>query len=450
MGRYFGTDGIRDRADGAKLAPQFVRRVGSALGRYLAERGERRIPVVALGRDPRPSGARILQDLHAGLSRHTEAVYDLGMVPTPAVSRAVLRLEANLGIVITASHNPASDNGIKLFGADGAKLSEAEEAEIEAHIESEPELPADAVPAAPLHTFNALGHYVGWASALLHQGSFAGMRAVIDTANGGMREAAPRILQHLGLEFTQIGDACDGAQINSGVGSEHPESLVEAMRRTGTPLGLAFDGDGDRLVVVGSDGQPVAGEALLALLAVDRAAHDRLPGQQMVTTIHSNLGLDHFLKQHGITTHRSAVGDRAVAALMRETGASFGGESSGHLVIADRAPTGDGLLSAIEVLHFLQRAGRPIEELAAQVGLFPQATENIPAPVKPPLEDLPQLAQVQQKWETQLGDQGRLLLRYSGTEPRLRLLVEAPDLPTAQTCCQELAAAATADLEAAQ
>lgn len=424
--RYFGTDGIRDAVDGALLQPDFVRRVGAALGAWLRERQPEGEVIAILGRDTRASGPQLAQWLQEGAAAHRVSWRDTGVVPTPAVALAVREAAAPLGVMLTASHNPASDNGIKLFGPGGLKWTEAMETALEAGID------AAAAPASPgaadVTPFpEARARYLELVQREAPAGSLEGWKLVVDTANGATHGVTPEVLRAAGATVTVLGDAPDGQNINAGVGSEHPEGLAAAVKQSGARLGLAHDGDGDRLVVVDDQGALLDGDQLLGLLALSLHERRQLAQNTLVVTVTSNAGLAASLESSGIDVERVAVGDRHVLHRLLADGLSFGGESSGHMIFTDLLPAGDGLLAALQLLQALQSSQEPLSRLRAAIRLFPQGKRNLRVREKIPLETLPGLDAEVREIEDRLAPHGRLLLRYSGTEPKIRLLVESPE-----------------------
>ena len=446
MAEYFGTDGIRGTFGDARINPDFAWRLGSALGRYLAREKTDRPLSAVLGRDTRLSGPALCRALVQGLNRQGVDVHDAGIVPTPAVARAVLQQGADIGIAVTASHNPAADNGIKLFDARGCKYSEASESAIEALLDAEPPAPAERPPprACPL---NAAADYVDDIRPLMNQNGLSGWKIVLDLAHGATCKTTPAAFRHWGAELHLIGDTPDGEKINDGVGSEHPGQLGAKVRQLAANIGIAHDGDGDRLVVCDERGVPLEGEVLLGLFGIDALKRGALRENTLVTTVHSNLGLDRALRRAGGRVERVGVGDRNVAERMREIAANLGGESSGHIIFADFASTGDGLLAAVKLIDLVGKTGKPLSELRKEVTLYPQQTRNLPVKSKRPLDQLATLNEAIGTAGAALGDEGRVLVRYSGTEPKLRLLVEGPDGRRIAGHMQALVSAAREDLE---
>jgi phosphoglucosamine mutase len=443
---YFGTDGIRGTWNDAVINEAFARRFGAALAAFLKARIPDRPAAVYIGRDTRGSGEVLSQAILDGLSTAGAFVCDLGIIPTPAVALVTSHQSADLGIMVTASHNPASDNGYKVFGPGGLKLTKEDEAEIEGFIEQISV--ADLPKAEPCgHCFDGLAYYITYMRSMLDEDCLAGQRIVIDLANGATTATAPEVFCRWGGQIHFLGNQPNGDNINAGVGSEHPEKLGQAVREQGAVLGIAFDGDGDRVVIVDADGKAVPGEAILALLAREEAACQQLASNLLVTTIHSNGGLDRAVEQFGGRTERTDVGDRNVLYRMRELGASMGGESSGHIIFCDLIPSGDGLLSAIKFLALFLKHKCSVAELAAGIKLFPQAEGTLRVSKKLPLESLPNFSAASRAVESRLsGGKGRILVRYSGTEPKLRFLVEAESPALAEQELSTLMAAAEMDL----
>lgn len=441
---YFGTDGVRGPYGGPVINETFVARIGEAAARWLESRGIESGKVL-IGRDTRQSGASLLQAVSAGLRRGGAQPYTLGIVPTPAVSRAVREDGAAMGVVITASHNPASDNGVKFFGSDGAKLTDDDEARIEALLgnpiafspKDSEEIPGEAV----------LERYTRAAISMLPGGSLAGWRIVADTANGATCASSPTVLWSLGAEVIGIGDSPDGLNINDGVGSEHPERLAQRVLSTQARLGIAHDGDGDRCVLCDELGGVLDGDEILAILATHALSQGALAKGTLVVTVQSNLGLDAAVEAAGGRVVRTAVGDRYVAERMRAEGARLGGESSGHIVCSDFSPTGDGLAAALRVISVMRDTGKPLSELRKVMVKFPQRSRALVVREKRRIELLPALGAAIAALEAELGSRGRVLVRYSGTEPKLRLLVEGPSDAVVDAGLKRLCAAAAEGLE---
>ncbi len=426
MGVYFGTDGIRGPATGPLLQAEFLRRIAAGVTCYFGNKAVGKPLHIVIGRDTRGSGERIMKTLGSELSRLGAHVFDGGVAPTPAIAKAVIDLSCDLGVVITASHNPASDNGIKFFGPGGRKLSEATEAGLEKAIDDLHEL-AESDAQAHIFPYQAAEHYLPYVRSLIHAGDLEGWKIVVDAANGATAGTTPQVLRELGAEVITLGTQPDGTNINAGVGSEYPEQIGRKVRETGAALGIAHDGDGDRLVLVDETGGVVDGDALMGFLAVFFLKRGSLKGETLVTTVMSNLGLDEAVEKAGGRVIRTAVGDRHVSEAMEKFNLAFGGESSGHLIFREWLPTGDGLIAATQVLRAMRMTGKSLSELAASIPLYPQQLVNLRVREKPPLDTVNGLQEAVAEVERSLCGKGRILLRYSGTEPKIRILVEARD-----------------------
>jgi phosphoglucosamine mutase len=446
---HFGTDGVRGTWGGPVVNPAFFTRLGGAAGRWLAARG-RAGGDVLIACDTRASGPALAQALAAGLQSAGARPVELGLLPTPAVSRAVRSRGAALGAVITASHNPAADNGVKFFGPAGDKLLDGEEQEIEGLLP--PAVPAPggsdsfgSSPARPGPT--ALEEYIAASAAILPPGALRNRRIALDTANGATCVSSPEALRRLGADLVSLGDRPDGNNINAGVGSEHPAALTALVRSSDAWFGLAHDGDGDRCVLCDERGDVLDGDELLTILATDALALGTLAERTLVVTVQSNLGVDAAVEAAGGRVVRTPVGDRYVAERMRAEGAVLGGESSGHIVCFEFGPTGDGLAAALRVAGVMARTGRPLSELRRALRRFPQAGTALVVRERRPLESLIGLPAAIREVERGLGSRGRVLVRYSGTEAKLRLLVEGPDEAVVEAGLASLVAAARAELE---
>jgi len=470
--RYFGTDGVRGPVGGALVNPLFFARLSAAAVEWAKRIGKCEPPNprqstasptqsshplrVLIGRDTRASGVDLERGVVAGVRALGGDPVLLGVLPTPAVARAVKTTGAVLGVVITASHNPAHDNGIKFFTASGTKLTDADEAEIEGRLpDAVPMLEAAQV-AETENDASALSDYVEGHTQLLPPQSLAGWRIAVDTANGATVGATPPALRALGAEVVGLGDAPDGHNINAGIGSEHPERLAAMVREFGARLGVVHDGDGDRCILVDESGAVLDGDEILTILALDALQRDALAQRTLVVTVQSNLGVDVAIAREGGRVLRTSVGDRYVSERMRAEGAMLGGESSGHIICADVSPTGDGLVTALRVIDVMCRTGQPLSELRKALKKFPQKTSTIPVCERRDLAQCPQLQAAILKWEEQFASTGgkegecssavgRVMVRYSGTELKLRFLVEAADEATATEALRELETAASVD-----
>ena len=438
---HFGTDGVRGLYGSPSMNEEFAWRLGVAAARWLAAGGVAHGKVL-IGRDTRTSGVSLTQALADGLAHGGCEPWSLEIVPTPAVSRAVRVRGAALGVVVTASHNPATDNGIKFFAGNGCKLTDAEEAAIEALL---PERRTD-TRVAPLPVLDGSSDYL-YAMNGVMAGSLAGWKIVLDTANGATVHTSNRVLQDLGAEVIPVGADPDGLNINLGVGSEHPEKMCSTVRLHSARLGIAHDGDGDRCIFCDERGEVLDGDEVLTILALHALKHDRLPNRTLVITVQSNLGVDAAVAAAGGRVVRTPVGDRYVTERMRAEGAQLGGESSGHIVCADVSPTGDGLVAALKVLDVMRVTGQPLSVLRRSLVKFPQRSVALKVRTKRPFETLTTLPQAIHALESELGASGRVLARYSGTESKLRLLVEGPTDAAVQAGINRLQDAARHDLD---
>lgn len=439
---YFGTDGVRGPYGGSVVNEDFAWRLGVAAARWLLENGTVRGARVLIGRDTRTSGASLAQALADGLAHGGCAPHTLDILPTPAVSRAVRERGAALGVVVTASHNPATDNGIKFFNAQGLKLTDEQEARLEALLPTH----RDDERRAPLPAVDGVSDYLSSTEKLLPS-RLAGWRIVLDTANGATVHTSGRVLRDFGAEVIALGAEPDGLNINDGVGSEHPEQLCAAVKQHGARLGIAHDGDGDRCVLCDEHGEVLDGDEILTILALHALQQRQLAQNLLVVTLQSNLGVEAAVEAAGGRVARTLIGDRYVTERMRAEGAMLGGESSGHIICAEVSPTGDGLVAALKVIGVMIATGRPLSALRRGLVKFPQLSLALKVRVKKPLETLPALAGAVHRLEAELGARGRVLVRYSGTESKLRLLVEGPTEAVVRQGLEHLQAAARAELE---
>jgi phosphoglucosamine mutase len=425
--KYFGTDGIRGTANVAPMTPEVALAVGMAAGLQFT-RGAHRHRVV-IGKDTRLSGYMLEPALTSGFISVGMDVVLVGPLPTPAVAMLTLSLRADLGVMISASHNPYEDNGIKLFGPDGFKLSDAVEGEIEARMDAgfagalAP--PADLGRAVRLD--DAVGRYIEYVKASFPRGlRLDGLRIVVDCANGAAYKVAPTVLHELGADVVPLGVHPDGFNINARSGSTHPAPMQEAVRREKADLGIALDGDADRLVMADEAGELVNGDQLMAVVARSWQAAGLLTGGAVVATVMSNLGLEEYLSGLDLRLVRTQVGDRYVVERMVADGFNLGGEQSGHIVLSDYATTGDGLLAALQVLAVLVEAGKPASEVLRPFTPCPQRLKSVAVGGGRPLDAAPVKKAIADA-EARLGKHGRLLIRESGTEPVVRVMAEGPD-----------------------
>ena len=428
MGRQlFGTDGVRGRANTHPMTAEMALRLGAAAGRYFRRDGKNGHRVV-IGKDTRLSGYMLENALTAGLTSTGMNVLLLGPVPTPAVGFLTRSMRADLGIMISASHNPAADNGIKFFGPDGFKLSDEAEAEIEAIVAGEIALAQPGNIGRARRIDDGRGRYVEYAKTTFPQGQrLDGLKVVIDCAHGAAYRAAPDVLWELGAEVIPLGVEPDGLNINDGVGSTHVAAAQAAVRAHGAHLGISLDGDADRVMIVDETGRVADGDQIMALLAGRWAAQGRLRGGALVATVMSNLGLERFMASRGLTLERTAVGDRYVVERMREGGFNLGGEQSGHIVMTDYATTGDGLIAGLQVLAAMAETGEAASRLVEQFAPVPQMLKNVryEAGADPLARD--GVRRVIAAAEARLAGTGRVLIRKSGTEPLIRVMAEAED-----------------------
>lgn len=425
--RYFGTDGIRGRANRFPMTPEVAMRVGMAVGMSF-QRGSHRHRVV-LGKDTRLSGYMIENAMVAGFCAAGMDVFLLGPIPTPGVAMLVRSLRADIGVMISASHNPFFDNGIKLFGPDGYKLSDEIEARIEKLLDRDVDIAlADAEQLGRAKRVDGVhDRYIEFAKRTLPRSmSLSGLRIVVDCANGAGYKVAPAALWELGAEVIAINDEPNGFNINEDCGSTHPLGLSKKVHEVRADIGIALDGDADRVVIVDETGTAVDGDQLMALIAESWHQNGRLAGGGVVATVMSNLGLERFLGDKGLSLHRTKVGDRYVVEHMRAHGFNVGGEQSGHVVLSDFSTTGDGLVSALQVLACIKRADRPVSEVCRKFEPVPQVLKNVRYGEGAPLESKMVKSAIEEA-RARLGQTGRLVIRPSGTEPLIRVMAEADD-----------------------
>ena len=435
--RLFGTDGVRgvagqhplDRATVARLGAAFIRAVKNADGRPAK---------VLVGRDTRGSGPWIEEALATGVSSEGARLVSAGVLPTPAVALLTASDEFDGGLVISASHNPYGDNGIKLFGADGQKAGDRVERQVERAVaDGSWAVPDGATGSIERRDFS--DDYVRHAAAVLPEPErLASLRVVIDCANGATCEVGPRVFRKLGLRLDVLSDAPDGRNINLRCGSTAPAALARVVQDLGDGIGVAFDGDGDRAILIDEDGAIVDGDATLLVCATHLKAAGRLPGNTIVTTVMSNMGLEVALRRHGISVVRCDVGDKFVSEEMKARGIALGGEQSGHVILADHGFTGDGLLTALSVLRAMADAGRRLADLVSEFEVYPQVLVNVRVREKLDIAEIAAVRDVVASVEGRLADSGRLVVRYSGTEPLLRVMIEGRDETQIQTWADEI------------
>jgi phosphoglucosamine mutase len=442
MGKLFGTDGIRGVANEYPLTAETVFAVGRAVALIFGDSASP--PRILIGKDTRQSGAMIENALASGICSVGADAWLAGILPTPAVAYLTASTDAAAGIVISASHNPFYDNGIKIFDPDGYKLDDRKQDEIE-HL----------VLKNPIDTSGNKSHYGRGKIETLKDASerylaflqktlpaasrFNGIKIALDCSNGATYAVAPKLFQELGAQVEAIHIRPDGKNINANCGSEHLASLIDAVLAQKADIGLAFDGDGDRLVAVDEKGQVISGDRTLAICARSLKRKGLLRNNLVVSTVMSNLGLRLALKEMGIHHLMSAVGDRYVLELMIANGAVIGGEDSGHMIFLDQHTTGDGLLTAIRLIQIMREDNRPLSELSRAMTVFPQVLLNIDVRKKPPIEDVPQIVAAIRSVEKRLGEKGRVLVRYSGTQPLCRVMVEGPEENETRRYCRQIA-----------
>ena len=435
--KLFGTDGIRGKAGVAPLEPATVARVGEALVRSLMDGASPHRFVI--GRDTRESGDWIEQELARGLTSGGATVVSAGVVPTPAIAYLARTEGFDAGLVISASHNAYEDNGIKVFGGSGVKLTEALEASVE-RLVADPSWSVGTAPGA-IDRRDLSGPYLAHLEQILDDaGSLAGVPIVVDCANGATAVMAPAFLSSLGFDVRPIGVSPDGRNINLDCGSTHLAGLAKEVVVTGAKLGIAFDGDGDRALFVDAAGKIVDGDAVLLIAALQMKKEGRLPGDVVVATVMSNLGLELALQERGISLVRTAVGDKYVMEEMVKRGYALGGEQSGHIIFADHLFTGDGLATALNVLRIMAQSGRDLADLAGELVTYPQVLVNVRVKQRSDYTQVPAVATIIERVERGLAGHGRLLIRYSGTEPLLRIMLEGKDQAEIRGWADDIAA----------
>ncbi len=446
MKKLFGTDGIRGEANVPPMTCRTALSVGRAVADYFAE--HHNCDKIILGKDTRISGDMLENAITAGVCEAGLEALNAGVVPTPAIAYLVRQSRSAAGIVISASHNPWYDNGIKVFNHEGRKLPESVESEIERlilQLEEQKEKGGRRQTGRARHLPESSGTYIDFlCNSVSDPGLLKGMSVVIDCANGAASGIAPHVFEKLGATLTVLNASPDGTNINKACGSEHTAGLVQVVKDAKATIGLAFDGDADRLIAVDESGRAVSGDQLIAICAAHYKKKHRLENNRVVTTVMSNIGLKRALERLDIIHEVSDVGDRYVMEKMVETGAMVGGENSGHMIFRDRHTTGDGILSALKILEVMQHQSASLSELAAVMEVFPQELMAVAVSRKPDLRSLPEVCRIISKVETRLGDQGRVLVRYSGTQPLCRVMVEGPDPRATVTYCREIADAVRA------
>jgi phosphoglucosamine mutase len=437
MGKLFGTDGIRGAANQYPMTPDMAVTIGKALAQYFEGRK------IVVGKDTRLSGDMFESALISGICSIGVRPYLSGVLPTPGIAFLARSLQAAAGIMISASHNPFFDNGIKVFRGDGFKLSDEEEAEIETLIFDQKTASIGTLgdETGTIHRIKGAGkRYINFLKNTLPPGfSLRGMNIALDCANGATHAVAPELFIDLGAEVEAMFIDPDGKNINEKCGSQYPESLAERVRETGADMGLAFDGDGDRLIAVDEKGTPLSGDQILAICAKNLKQNAKLSNDCVVSTVMSNLGLGLALKELGITHIIADVGDRYVMQQMLKTGAVLGGEDSGHVIFLAHHTTGDGMLTALKLIECMQAESRPLSELRKIMTIFPQILVNVKVKHKPDIERIPEIMAAIKSVKNKLDGKGRVLVRYSGTQPECRIMVEGPSESETRRLCRQIA-----------
>lgn len=446
--RYFGTDGIRGQANAAPMTVENAVQLGRAVALTFSTAGHR--ARILVGKDTRLSGYMLEAALMAGITSTGADVTMLGPLPTPGIAFLTTSMRADAGIVLSASHNPFQDNGLKVFGRDGYKLPDAIELQLEAMMDQ----PSDSLPLAKGAAIgrarrieDAGGRYITHLKTLLRpQFDLTGIRIAVDCANGAAYRVAPLLFAELGATVFPLGVSPNGLNINDRCGSLHPEGVAEKVLEVGADLGIALDGDADRIILVDNKGKVVDGDAVLGMCALEMKSRANLRHDTVVATVMSNMGLDRMLRDEGIRLERTAVGDRYVVQRMREGGFNFGGEQSGHLVFLDHSTTGDGLVAALQVINLILERQRPLADIARGFEPMPQILISKLVRARPPLETLPTVQRAIADAEKELGDGGRVLVRYSGTEYKVRVMVEGENPGRTQQLCEDIVEAFGVDV----
>lgn len=450
--KYFGTDGVRGLANEGTMSPEMAFRIGMAVT-YVARQRVQHRPRIVIGKDTRLSGYLFETALSAGVCAQGGKVLLSGPLPTPAVAHLTTSMRADVGVVISASHNPYQDNGIKLFGPDGFKLPDETEAELEALMDGmalESGRPTGTAVGSAERLDDAPGRYVAFVkNAFPKDRTLDGLKIVVDAAHGAAYRVAPLVFSELGAEVIKVGVTPDGANINAGVGALHPEAAAKQVLAHGADIGITLDGDADRLLVVDEKGNTVDGDQIMALCATRMIERGLLNQKTLVATVMSNLGLERAIERAGGKLLRVGVGDRYVVEALRRDDLTFGGEQSGHLIFLDYATTGDGLIAALKLLSLIQDEDRPLSELATEaMQRVPQVLVNERFESRMALTDMAETQRAIADVESTLGRDGRILVRWSGTEPKLRVMIEGPSEDQISTLANQVAAAARGDIEA--
>ncbi len=443
MARLFGTDGIRGKANTYPITCEIALKAGRAVGNFVKKQG---FDALVIGRDTRISGKMLEAAIAAGAASSGVDVLLAGVIPTPGVARLCACMEGvGAGVVISASHNPYFDNGIKIFGRGGVKLNDDEEIQMESQILDREGQEAGSLPVGTIRTIkdglSTYGDFLlsTFSGAKPEQNNRSELKLVIDASNGAASKIGPMVFDRLGFETVHIHNEPDGFNINENCGSQHTESLRDQVVKTGARIGLAFDGDADRLIAVDETGHEITGDQILAICAKYAKEKGRLKNNILVTTTMSNMGLGKALDSLGITHLKSDVGDRKVLEEMKRSGAVMGGEDSGHMIFLEDHTTGDGMLSALKLLEIMVETGQPLSQLASVMTVFPQVLINVEVdPSKPDFTGIPAISDAIARVEQALGEKGRVLVRYSGTQPMIRVMVEGPDPDQTRSLCETI------------
>lgn len=441
MGKLFGTDGIRGEANHYPMTPEIAFGVGRAIAHLFKKEGHR--AVIIIGKDTRLSGYMLESSLEAGITSMGGYSYLVGVMPTPAIAFVTQSMRADAGVVISASHNPFQDNGLKIFGGDGYKLSDAQEDVIEDLIlnnKLSDLLPTGQNIGKAFRLEGVNGRYIVFAKNTFPRHlSMEGMKIVLDTANGATYRVAPDTFTELGASVEVIHKTPNGVNINDKCGSQHTEVLREKVVESGAAIGLAFDGDGDRLIAIDEKGREITGDQIMVICANILKKEGQLKNDLLVTTVMSNLGLTVACKKYGFRHHASKVGDRYVLEDMKKLDGIIGGEEAGHMIFLDHHTTGDGIIAALQLVAAMVKEGKPLSELARMMDIFPQKLINVDVKSKPDIDKVPKLVDAIKQVEKELGDEGRVLVRYSGTQNMCRVMVEGPSDSVTEKYCRQLA-----------
>ena len=441
MGKLFGTDGIRGEANHYPMTPEIAFGVGRAIAHLFKKDGHR--AVIIIGKDTRLSGYMLESSLEAGITSMGGYSYLVGVMPTPAIAFVTQSMRADAGVVISASHNPFQDNGLKIFGGDGYKLSDDQEDVIEDLIlnnKLSELLPTGQDIGKAFRLEGVNGRYIVFAKNTFPRHlSMEGMKIVLDTANGATYRVAPDTFTELGASVEVIHKTPNGVNINDKCGSQHTEVLRKKVVESGAAIGLAFDGDGDRLIAIDEKGREITGDQIMVICANILKREGKLKNDLLVTTVMSNLGLTVACKKYGFRHHASKVGDRYVLEDMKKLDGIIGGEEAGHMIFLDHHTTGDGIIAALQLVAAMVKEGKPLSDLARMMDIFPQKLINIDVKSKPDIDKVPKLADAIQQVEKELGDEGRVLVRYSGTQNMCRVMVEGPSDSVTEKYCRQLA-----------